>query len=96
MENNEMLNKEEIEKKLETAESMEEVISILNENGAETTEEELIDMMKKEEDGELSDESLEGVAGGVILPIFLRGLGIKAIKRLILLGKIKNIFGKLF
>ncbi len=84
----EALNNEEIAKKFETAGSMEEVLGILKDNGVEATEEELfaaIGEMGEQGDGELSDESLEKVAGGVNF----FGLGAKVLLMMLKLGKIK-------
>ena len=57
---------EEMSKKLDAAETVEEALAILKENGIETTEEELSAMLR-EQDGELTDENLENVAGGVAI-----------------------------
>jgi len=89
----EALNNEEIAKKFESATSMEEILSVLKEKGVETTEEELLATIGSEigdqEEGELSDESLEGVAGGLVLPN-LWSLGAKAILKLLKSGVLRT------
>jgi hypothetical protein len=52
-----------ISARIENAESIEEVLQILADNGLETTAEEL-GILKGEEGSELDEESLEAVAGG--------------------------------
>ncbi len=59
------MTKEELREKLMNANSLEEMIAFAKENGVELSEEkakELYDMLHTE--GELSDDALEGVAGG--------------------------------
>ena len=60
----EAMNSEEIAKKMENISSMTEAVNILAGYGIETTEEELVAMLPTEE-GELTDENLEGVSGGL-------------------------------
>ena len=86
MELNEALNNMELAKKIEEAENMNEVISILKNAGVETTEEELLKLLPSQDD-ELPDESLEDVSGGLYigkLPLISWVL-LKLIKK----GKIK-------
>ena len=60
---------EELAKKLEAAETVEEALAILKDAGIETTVEEIKELLPEQSD-ELTDDNLEGVAGGIILPRF--------------------------
>ena len=79
---NEALASEEIAKKFEDAGSMDEVLAILKEYGVDATEEELMNALA-DETGELSEDQLENVSGGLLLINPLLKLGAKAILRLI-------------
>ncbi len=63
------------------AQNKEDILALLKENGMEVTEAELdafLDSIPMAEDGELSDESLEGVAGGAsirFVPIIIKLMG---------------------
>ena len=93
---NEALSNEEIAKKFEDANSMDDVLATLKEYGVETTEEELMNVIS-EDIGELSDDQLEDVAGGLLIspigsPLLLYNLGSKLGTRMILLMiKLKRI-----
>lgn len=95
MDPKETMNDEELIKKVGEAEDIEAVLGILKENGVEATEEELT---KKDED-ELSDESLEEVAGGLNIlsicrnPTLLTAAKIQALKKLYLKGQLKKLPG---
>jgi len=94
MDPKETMKDEELIKKVREAEDVEAVLGILKENGVEATEEELT---KKDED-ELSDESLEEVAGGLsvfkLLDAVKLGMAkIKALQKLYLKGQLKNLPG---
>ncbi len=58
---------EELAKKLEAAETVEEALAILKEDGIETTVEEIKELLPVPID-ELTDENLESIAGGFTLP----------------------------
>jgi predicted ribosomally synthesized peptide with nif11-like leader len=60
---------EELAKKLEAAETIEEALAILKEDGIDATEEEIKELLPEKGD-ELTDNNLEGVAGGLLLPTF--------------------------
>lgn len=62
---NEALHNNEIAEKIEEANNMEDILAALKKYGIETTEEELMNAIS-EENGELSDDQLEDVAGGLI------------------------------
>lgn len=85
----EALNNEEIAKKFETAESMDDVIATLKDYGVEATEEELMGAIA-EEGGELTEDQLENVAGGSALGSLL-GIGSKVILNLIKNGRLRDI-----
>ena len=61
----ELSRNEEFKSKLENAQSVSELVEILREYGIETTEEEL-EAAYAAQEGELSEENLEDVAGGCI------------------------------
>ena len=63
----EALNNEEINRKVEEVENAEDVARILEEYGVEFTAEDLISLVPADS-GELTDENLEDVAGGIGLP----------------------------
>ena len=66
MENNLNVNEAELAEKISGCESVEEIVTVLNEAGIETTQEELLAKMNEAE-GELSEDSLEEVVGGTII-----------------------------
>ena len=68
----EAMNNEEIAKKLEDAHDMNEVINILKSEGVDTTEDELMGMLNSMT-GELPEDALENVSGGLMGPIVLGG-----------------------
>lgn len=72
-----MENMEALVSKLNEAETAEDVIKICAEAGYEVTEEQL-KALAVEENEELSEDALDHVAGGVIVPI-----GIKTIQELL-------------
>lgn len=89
---NEALHNNEIAEKIEEANNMEDILAALKKYGIETTEEELMNAIS-EENGELSDDQLEDVAGGLInigllLPTPTTRITIAIIK-LIKSGKLK-------
>ena len=57
---------EELKEKLGKAESLDEVVKILAEEGLEVTKEELEAALAQGENGELSEETLSAVSGGRI------------------------------
>ena len=94
MDPKETMNDEELIKKVGEAEDVEAVLGILKENGVEATEEELT----KQEEDELTDESLEEVAGGLsVLSIYKAGkltaAKLQALKKLYIKGQLKNLPG---
>ena len=56
---------EELKEKLGKAENLEEVVKILTEEGLEVTKEELEAALAQGENGELSEEALSAVSGGI-------------------------------
>ena len=56
---------EELKEKLGKAESLDEVVKILTEEGLEVTKEELEAALAQGENGELSEEALSAVSGGI-------------------------------
>ena len=58
---------EELKEKLGKAESLDEVVKILAEEGLEVTKEELEAALAQGENGELSEEALSAVSGGIIM-----------------------------
>lgn len=57
---------EELKEKLGKAESLDEVVKVLAEEGLEVTKEELETALAQGENGELSEEALASVSGGRI------------------------------
>ena len=67
---------EELKEKLGKAESLDEVVKILTEAGLEVTKEELEAALAQGENGELSEEALSAVSGGIIMGrVFGRAYG---------------------
>lgn len=64
----ELIKNEEFMKKLESAESPEEAVALFKENGVEVTVEEL-EKIAKMGSGELDEEMLDDVAGGIIIGV---------------------------
>ena len=56
---------EELKEKLGKAENLDEVVKILTEEGLEVTKEELEAALAQGENGELSEEALSAVSGGI-------------------------------
>ena len=82
----EIINNEEISARIENAESVEEVLQILAENGLETTAEEL-GILKVGEESELDEESLEAVAGGGKASTKIKSWWKKIKKKAVKIGK---------
>ena len=68
------MQKEELIQKLQAAKSVDEIIAIARENGVEVTREKAQELLEKltVKDGELTDDMLDAVSGGVLL------IGLKA------------------
>ena len=70
------MNTEKLAKQLETCQSNEETLKVLAENGIEVTAEEMNEVMNQlqpqETTGELDENALEDVAGGILLPRITR------------------------
>lgn len=80
----ELSENEEFSKKFEKAETPEAALAILAEYGVETTEEELRELVAKKNEGELTADELEDVAGGVNWVKLAKGV----------LQVLEGIFGK--
>ena len=57
----------ELKEKLENAQTLAEVVEIYKTKGIEVTEEQLQAALDAPENGELNEETLENVAGGILL-----------------------------
>ncbi len=72
---------EEMFQKLKTAKSAEEMIAVAREYGKELTKEQAEEMLAFENaDGELSDDDLDNVAGGIDVPDWVKKYGPEALK----------------
>ena len=66
------MDNEKLAKELEACQSNEEILKVLADNGINVTAEEVDALVKKaqaQESGELGEDALEDVAGGVVNPI---------------------------
>ncbi len=70
------MNTEKLAKQLESCKSNEDTLKVLAENGIEITAEEMNEVMNQlqpqETTGELDENALEDVAGGILLPRITR------------------------
>ena len=74
---------EEMLKKLTEAKTAEELIAIAKEYGKELTKEQADEMLKPADtEGELSDDDLDSVAGGINMPDWAKKYGPDALKLL--------------
>ena len=74
---------EEMFKKLTGAKTAEEMIAIAKEYGKELTKEQAEEMLKPvDTDGELDDDALDSVAGGINMPDWAKKYGPDALKLL--------------
>ena len=64
----ELCAKEDFVQKLESAETREDLLALLKENGIEEEPENILAVLPTEENGEIKDAELENVAGGMFLP----------------------------
>lgn len=75
-----LMQNEEFTKKLESAQNLDEVLAMVKEQGVEITKEEVEAALKKLDEGELDENSLEDVAGGIAGWIMIGG-GIRALAK---------------
>lgn len=75
-----LMQNEEFTKKLESAQNLDEVLAMVKEQGVEITKEEVEAARKKLDEGELDENSLEDVAGGIAGWIMIGG-GIRALAK---------------
>ena len=68
-----LMQSEEFTKKLESAQNLDEVLVMVKEHGVEITKEEVEAALKKLDEGELDENSLEDVAGGIAGWIMIGG-----------------------
>ena len=67
----ELLQDEEFAKAVDNADSLEDVVKLINSKGIEVSVEDIQKAMDAAESGELSEDSLESVAGGVVTPVLV-------------------------
>lgn len=75
-----LMQNEEFTKKLESAQNLDEVLAMVKEQGVEITKEEVEAALKKLDEGELDENSLEDVAGGIAGWIMIGG-GIRTLAK---------------
>lgn len=63
-----LMQNEEFNSRMEACETVEEAAEIMREYGLEVTTEQLQAALNIEKEGELGEEALENVAGGIIMP----------------------------
>lgn len=68
---NELLHDEEFAKAVENSESLEDIVKLINSKGIEVSADDIQKAMDAAENGELSEDSLESVAGGVVTPVLV-------------------------
>ena len=71
------MQSEEFTKKLESAQNLDEVLVMVKEQGVEITKEEVEAALKKLDEGELDENSLEDVAGGAAAWKIGIGVGVR-------------------
>ena len=67
-----LMQNEEFNSRMEACETVEEAAEIMREYGLEVTAEQLRAALNSEKEGELGEEALENVAGGMIAPWWWR------------------------